>query len=101
MVLTGNPLRPELFTAHDIDVVRTQYGFNDNPIVLMFGGSLGAEKMNEALVEMVTEGYVNGFNLIASTGERHFDGVMEKIKEKTDLDKIKNISYKAVCIFIF
>ncbi len=91
MVLTGNPLRPDLFAVHDIDVVRAQFGFDEKPIVLMFGGSLGAEKMNEALVEMVNEGYVKNFNLIASTGERHFDGIMEDIKKKTDIDKIKNI----------
>ena len=64
MVLTGNPLRPNLFEKHDIDVLRAQYGFDEKPIVLMFGGSLGAGKMNEALVEMICENKVCDFNLI-------------------------------------
>ncbi len=91
MVLTGNPLRPDLFAVHDIDLVRAQYGFDEKPIVLMFGGSLGAEKMNEALVQMIEGNLIRDFNLIASTGERHFESVSEAIKKTTDITKAKNI----------
>ena len=91
MVLTGNPLRPDLFAVHDIDLVRAQYGFDEKPIVLMFGGSLGAEKMNEALVQMIEENRIRDFNLIASTGERHYESISESIKKTTDLTKVKNI----------
>ena len=91
IVLTGNPLRPDLFAVHDIDLVRAQYGFDEKPIVLMFGGSLGAEKMNEALVQMIEENRIRDFNLIASTGERHYESISECIKKTTDLTKVKNI----------
>lgn len=91
IVLTGNPLRPDLFAVHDIDLVRAQYGFDEKPIVLMFGGSLGAEKMNEALVQMIEENRIRDFNLIASTGERHYESISESIKKTTDLTKVKNI----------
>ena len=91
IVLTGNPLRPNLFAVHDIDVVRARYGFGEKPIVLMFGGSLGAEKMNEALKEMITGGYIKEFNLIASTGERHYETISNDIKKTTDLARIKNV----------
>ncbi len=91
IVLTGNPLRPNLFAVHDIDVVRARYGFDERPIVLMFGGSLGAEKMNEALTEMITGGYIKDFNLIASTGERHYKKISSDIKKTTDLEKIRNV----------
>ena len=92
MELTGNPLRPSLFTPHDIDLLRAQYGFDDKPIVLMFGGSLGAEKMNEALTEMIVNKRIEGFNLIASTGEKHFEKVTKEIKEKgISLESIRNV----------
>lgn len=91
MILTGNPLRPNLFVPHDIDVVRAKYGFDEKPIVLMFGGSLGAEKMNEALTEMIAGDYIKDFNLIASTGERHYEKISADIKKTTDLEKIKNV----------
>ena len=92
MVLTGNPLRPDLFAVHDIDLVRAQYGFDEKPMVLMFGGSLGAEKMNEALVEMIIQGRTGEFNLIASTGERYFDAVMKKLSDAgINLEKQRNV----------
>ena len=92
MVLTGNPLRPNLFEKHDIEVLRAQCGFDEKPIVLMFGGSLGAEKMNEALVEMIAENKIGDFNLIASTGEKHFERVKNALSEKgIDIEKLKNI----------
>lgn len=92
MVLTGNPLRPNLFAAHDIDLLRAQNGFDEKPMVLMFGGSLGADKMNEALVQMLKKGYVTEFNLIASTGERHFDEVMKKLSAaNVNLEKQRNV----------
>ncbi len=92
LVLTGNPLRPDLFEKHDIDVLRAQYGFDEKPIVLMFGGSLGAEKLNEALLQMICENRNCGFNLIASTGERHFEKVKATLLEKgIDIENLKNI----------
>lgn len=92
MVLTGNPLRPNLFQKHDIDLLRAQYGFDEKPIVLMFGGSLGAEKMNEALIEMIEKSLTDGFNLIASTGERHFEEVVKSLSEKgINHEKLRNI----------
>lgn len=91
-VLTGNPLRPDLLYEHDSDAVRAQYGFDDKPLVLMFGGSLGAEKMNEALVEMLKKNEVCGYNLIAATGEKHYESVIKKLQEKgVNKDKIKNV----------
>ena len=91
-VLTGNPLRPDLLHKHDADVVRAQYGFDEKPLVLMFGGSLGAEKMNDALVEMLEKGKVSGYNLIAATGEKHYESIAKKLREKgVDTEKIRNV----------
>ncbi len=81
ILLTGNPLRPDLFkTVNTADLARG-FGFDDKPIALMFGGSLGAQKMNDALLEMLCGG-ITSFNLIAATGERYYDDVAEKLKQK-------------------
>lgn len=93
MVLTGNPLRPSLFTKHDIDVLRANYNFDEKPIVLMFGGSLGAPKMNEALVQMLSDNGIAGFNLIAATGERHYEKVCQDLKTRgVNLNAIRNVA---------
>ena len=92
MVLTGNPLRPDLFKVHDIDLVRAQYGFDEKPLVLMFGGSLGADKINEALAEMIINRKTKDFNLIASTGEKHFEEVSKKLSDAgVKLEKLRNV----------
>lgn len=81
ILLTGNPLRPDLFkTVNTADLARG-FGFDNKPIALMFGGSLGAQKMNEALLEMLCGG-ITSFNLIAATGERYYDDVSQKLKQK-------------------
>lgn len=79
--LTGNPLRPNLFDEVDSALVRNKYGFDSKPLVLFFGGSLGAERMNDALVDMLEEGF-EGFNLVAATGEKHFEGIIKRLEEK-------------------
>ncbi len=47
-VVTGNPLR-EGFTAPDKQLSRKELGVDDRPLVLCFGGSLGARPLNEAV----------------------------------------------------
>ena len=47
-VVTGNPLRRD-FTAMDRATARQELGIDDRPLVLCFGGSLGARHLNEAM----------------------------------------------------
>lgn len=90
--LTGNPLRPNLFDAVDTSCVRNEYGFDSKPLVLFFGGSLGAERMNDALLDMLREGF-EGFNLIAATGERHFEKITARLGEmNVDFKSMKNLA---------
>lgn len=92
MVLTGNPLRPNLFEYHDIHTIREKCGFDEKPMVLMFGGSLGAEKMNDALVDILAKKRVDGFNLIASTGEKHYEKIVQQLRESgVNPDNIENV----------
>ena len=90
--LTGNPLRPNLFDKADRKKVLSEYDFDEKPLVIMFGGSLGAERMNDALVDMIEKGF-DTFNLIAATGERHFEGVVKRLLEKgVDYKANKNLA---------
>ncbi len=47
-IVTGNPLR-QGFTAPDKAASRRELGVDDRPLVLCFGGSLGARPLNEAV----------------------------------------------------
>ena len=51
-VLTGNPVRPVILTA-DKEKARKALNLDSRPVVLSFGGSLGARKINENMAPLV------------------------------------------------
>ena len=52
-VLTGNPIRPDIL-RQDRESARHQLGVDGRPLILSFGGSLGARKVNEAVADLLT-----------------------------------------------
>lgn len=58
-VVTGNPIRPEIAAidpARDRDAVRSRFGLGSGRfLVLVFGGSLGALRLNQALLAALPE----------------------------------------------
>ena len=66
--ITGLPVRGELLRA-DRDFARAQLGVGDKPLVLSFGGSLGAEPINEAMFNILLENAESGrYHHIHSVG---------------------------------
>ena len=51
-VVTGNPVRSEILDA-DYNNAREALGLSDMPYVLIFGGSLGADKINQTVISML------------------------------------------------
>ena len=52
-VVTGNPVRQEIFSA-DRKEAREFYNVGDRICILSFGGSLGAQRLNEAVSDLMT-----------------------------------------------
>ncbi len=93
-ILTGLPVRGELFEA-DGEVSRRELGFNDKPIILCMGGSLGAKVINEAIVEvLVSHKQDSDFNYIVSTGQNGLWVPDELAKRGIDLEKASNIQVR-------
>ena len=59
VVVTGNPVRGEILTA-DKAQSRAELKLDSRPVVLSFGGSLGARKINEAVAELVARSGKDG-----------------------------------------
>lgn len=75
VLLTGNPIRQGILRAK-----RPKKA--GEPVVLISGGSLGADSINRALIELLSlpgQGY---YGIIASTGERNYDEVMAEITRR-------------------
>lgn len=78
-VLTGNPVREEILTA-DKNKCREKLGISDDEkFVLIFGGSLGAPKINDAVAGLIPKVADSKIRILFGTGERNYKSVMEKI----------------------
>lgn len=53
-VLTGNPVRMAVIRAERTES-RRKLGLDSRPLILSFGGSLGAQKINEAVLDLMVE----------------------------------------------
>ena len=94
-VVTGLPVRGELLEA-DGAVSRKELGFDDRPIVLCMGGSLGARAINEAIIDAISDGRKSKYNYLIATG-RYGTWVPDKMREKgidpENEDNIKVLVY--------
>lgn len=79
--LTGNPVRNELFAMNKTEA-RKKLGLDlKAPMVLIFGGSLGAEHINKCVIEMINlHGKEIQYQLVVATGMGHYEAVMNEIR---------------------
>ncbi len=65
---------------------------NELPIVLVFGGSQGAQKINEALTELVKKNKNENYQIIWATGTKQFDIVKESFeRDNIYFNMLKNV----------
>ena len=90
--ITGNPVRSELLNITR-EEARAKLGIdNDTPILLSFGGSLGAMKINQAVSELIKWHNDSGkFYHIHGTGKSGYD---EFINSLSDVDLSNNIDIR-------
>ncbi len=86
VIITGNPLRPAFATMHTAEAkaaARKQLGVDDRPLIVSFGGSLGARYINEAMIEVLARSRAAG-NLqhIHGVGKSGWETVSAALKEK-------------------
>ncbi len=94
-VITGLPVRGEMLKA-DRAVSRAELGVRDNQkLILSMGGSLGAEAINNAMVDLIAANYTNK-NLYFLHAMGQFGlWVPDKLKEKgVDPDKAENVEIR-------
>lgn len=80
-VITGNPVREELLRMSR-EEARARLGLDNRPLILSFGGSLGARRINEAVTELIK--HCNGedkFYHIHGTGKSGYSAMTEALKD--------------------
>lgn len=76
IVCTGNPVRPGIMQC-DYNTARKKLGISNEKFILAFGGSLGAKKINDVVIEYAKK--INGkegIRLCFATGMNNYDEVI-------------------------
>lgn len=88
VIHTGQPIRRDLLDTVDEGAYEFLELTRDVPVLLILGGSLGSQKINYVLEEILAE-LVKKYQIIHQVGKKHFD----EMKKLTDASLI-NSEYK-------
>lgn len=95
IVLTGTPVKvddTELTLNRKLEIIKEHSLSNTKPVVLIFGGSQGAKKINEAVVELLASGKELNYQIILSAGSKQYESVIEELNNKNiDISKNTNV----------
>ena len=91
-VLTGNPLRENLFDL-TYDEARKKLGIGDEIFIVTVGGSLGAKTINNALCEIINNCTQENIKILGGTGERFYNEVMENIDKEKLTENVSVVPY--------
>lgn len=94
IVLTGTPIKSiEKLTETRKKEILSEFGLNEQkPLVLIFGGSQGAKKINEAVIELLSKNQEINYQIVLSAGGKQYNEVMEMMQNKgIDISESRNI----------
>lgn len=99
IVMTGNPVRQSLLAPIDRNEALKYFGLenNNNPIVLVIGGSLGARSINNGIRTTLSQ-LPSNVQLIWQTGKIYFDEIKAELEQNPHsnvraFDFIKRMDY--------
>lgn len=94
IVFTGTPvkIKKREYTNIEKEKILKELGLNnDKKIILIFGGSQGAKKINEAIVELLKNKQNDSYQIIWATGPKQYDIVKAEFeKNSISMNNIKN-----------
>ena len=84
IVHTGTPvkIKKQEYTNSQIEKIKKELGLNnEKPLVLIFGGSQGAQKINEAIMGIIKNKLNKEYQIIWATGPKQYDRIKEKLED--------------------
>ena len=81
VALVGNPIRRSLISGDILDSATAKkiFGFNpEKPVILVIGGSQGAVKINDLMLEIVGE-IIRDFQILHQTGIKNFEDFKKEL----------------------
>ncbi len=98
VIFTGNPIRSEILSASREEARALEELKPDMLMVLIFGGSQGAQKINDVVVQMIADNKgVLPYKMVFSTGQTQYDRVKKTLEQNgliaEELANIKIVPY--------
>lgn len=93
--VTGNPIRMEILNANKVQALKKLGLEQGKKVVVSVGGSRGAAKINEYMVELIKR-VDDDFQILMITGKNQYDTVIKMIKDY-DIKIGKNIKIIPYC----
>lgn len=94
VVYTGTPtkVKPLNLSKTDINKIYKDLGINNKlPIVLVFGGSQGAKKINDAITNIIIKNMNKNYQIVWASGQEQYDVIKEELnKNNIDINNIEN-----------
>jgi len=88
IMLVGNPIRREVLQGSKEEATKIFKLSNEKPVILILGGSQGAQRINDMLFQILTE-ILMEFELIHQCGEKNFKQVWAEAKVVTKQEYAK------------
>lgn len=85
IVLTGTPIQTnhKKLTDNQKQALIEQLKLNENkPIVLIFGGSQGAKKINDTIIDLLSQKQDLDYQIILAAGQKQYDYVITQLKDR-------------------
>jgi len=94
IVFTGNPRGQEVAAA-PMPMLDSLYGLDvTQPTVLIFGGSRGANRMNEAVVDAYPQLLTKNYQTLFVTGKNHYEKIQKQLNDKSPLSLQSQMAVK-------
>ena len=95
IVYTGTPvkIKKQNYTEEQKEEIINKSGLKTGmPITLVFGGSQGARRINQAIMEIIKSGLNEKYQMIWATGPKQYDIVKEELENHhKNINHIKNM----------
>lgn len=95
IVYTGTPVKiakKEYNINEKLNIIKSVSLDATKPIVLIFGGSQGAQKINEAVIGIIEHKLNKNYQIMWATGPKQYDIIKENLKQKNiNINNIENV----------
>lgn len=102
IVYTGTPIHihKQNYTKNKkIDIIKKLGLQEDKPIVLIFGGSQGAKKINESVVDLLNKKLNRNYQIMWATGPKQYDIIKEELEKQGK--NINNMANAKILPYIY